>query len=591
MQPQWDNYLQTYTNKAYQYTTLVEHTGVLISLAMDSDRRIYYTVLDQQDEPNPIDARNWSPTPQELIFPNEITQVGFGILPNKVLPTVRSNGQPAIKTSEIDFFRSTTARLTADAPFQALSDGLYIYLFRQSIDGNHPDNITVTNPDSQTSIPIVDKTLLVDRFILAGTQLKTAREVRYRRSRHKILKNGAKDTLGATDMDNRRFFEPTMELSFVENLVDGRFTVLQLPTGIPDIKRWQIFVHNQQTNRIDAYNIERSADGFFNTQGTESPDAFAKMGDAESAIKLDADTYIAGKAQVINKQEFNISAWIKPETTGVIYSEGTPAAVFQISLVETQLNTDGQFLPGYGIQVTANSKTVTSAANVIKMGQWNHISISLAPVPDNINAPANSGVVKIQVGDAVVNGEGEENQYLLFPTTSATTTYMVVGRNVGSLYGGSQEALPIVATVDELSIWERERSELEVRETKKFRKAGNEPGLLTYWQFDEGNGTTIYDRTDTLNNGTVEGTAQWVQSDAPVGDNPGIQRTSFGFGDRTVAGKGISAVLYYQQEELPSGHDRTPAPIKQNARVLVAVSTAHENDDNKKNSCPGLCCN
>ncbi|MBF2071559.1 MAG: hypothetical protein IGR79_18710, partial [Fischerella thermalis M48_A2018_028] len=355
MQPQWDNYLQTYANKAYQYTTLVEHTGVLISLAMDSDRRIYYTVLDQQDDPNPIDARNWSSTPQELFFPNEITQVGFGILPNKVLPTVRSNGQPTINLSEIDFFRSTTARLTADAPFQALSDGQYIYLFRKSIDGNHPDNVTVTHSDGQTPIPIVDQTLLVDRFILAGTQLKTAREVRYRRSRHKILKNGAKDTLGATDMDNRPFFEPTMELSFVRNLVDGRFTVLQLPTGIPDIKRWQIFVHNQRTNRIDAYNIERSADGFFNTQGTESPDAFTKMGDAESALKLDADTYIAGKAQVINKQEFNISAWIKPETTGVIYSEGTPAAVFQISLVETQLNTDGQFLPGYGLQVTANS--------------------------------------------------------------------------------------------------------------------------------------------------------------------------------------------------------------------------------------------
>jgi hypothetical protein len=471
-----------------------------------------------------------------------------------------------------------------------LSDGQYIYLFRQSIDGNHPDNVTVTNSDGQIPIPIVDQTLLVDRFILAGTQLKTAKEVRYRRSRHKILKNGAKDTLGATDMDNRPFFEPTMELSFVRNLVDGRFTVLQVPTSIPDIKRWQIFVHNQQTNRIDAYNIERSADGFFNTQGTESPDAFTKMGYAESAIKLDADTYIAGKAQVLNKQEFNISAWIKPETTGVIYSEGTPAAVFQISLVETQLNTDGQFLSGYGIQVTANSKTVTSAANVIRMGEWNHISISLAPAPDGINAPANSGVVKIQVGDAVVNGEGEENQYLLFPTTTATTTYMVVGRNVGSLSGGSQPALPIVATVDELSIWGRERSELEVKETKKFRKAGNEPGLLTYWQFDEGNGTTVYDRTDTLNNGIVEGTAQWVQSDAPVGDNPGIQRTSFGFddgrspavGDRTVAGKGISAMLYYQQEELPSGHDRTPAPIKQNARVLVAVATAHENDDLKK---------
>ncbi|BAB74494.1 asr2795 [Nostoc sp. PCC 7120 = FACHB-418] len=35
-----------------------------------------------------------------------------------------------------------------------------------------------------------------------------------------------------------------------------------------------------------------------------------------------------------------------------------------------------------------------------------------------------------------------------------------------------------------------------------------------------------------------------------------------------MSGKGISAMLYYQQEEVPSGHDRTPAPIKQNARVL-----------------------
>ncbi|WP_026732681.1 LamG-like jellyroll fold domain-containing protein [Fischerella sp. PCC 9605] len=582
MQPQWDNYLQTYTNKAYQYTTLVEHTGVLISFAMDSVRRIYYTVLDQQNDPQPIDARNWSPSPQELIFPNEITQVGFGILPNKVLPTVRSNDQPAINPSEIDLFRSTTARLTADAPFQVLSDGQYIYLFRQSIDGNNPDNVTVINSDNQTPIPIVNQTLLVDRFILSGTQLKTAREVRYRRSRHKIIKSGAKDTLGATDMNNRPFYEPTMELDFIRNLVDGQFTVLQVPTSIPDIKRWQIFVHNQLTDRIDAYNIERSADGFFNTQGTESPDAFEKMGYAETALRLDADTYIAGKAQVLNKKEFNISAWIKPETTGVIYSEGTPEAVFQISLVETQLNTDGQVVPGYGVQVTANSKTVTSAANVIKIGQWNHISISVAPAPDAINPPANSGVVKIQVGDAVVNGDGEENQYLLFPTTSEATTYMVVGRNVGSLYGGSQSASPIVATVDELSIWERERSEIEVTKTKKFRKAGNEPGLLTYWQFDEGNGTTVYDRTDALNNGSIQGQPQWVQSDAPVGDNPGIQRTSFGFGDRTVAGKGISALLYYQQEELPSGHNGTPAPVKQNARVMVAVATASENDDKKK---------
>jgi hypothetical protein len=590
MQPQWDNYLQTYTNKAYQYTTLVEHTGVLISFAMDSDRRIYYTVLDQQNNPNPIDARNWSPTPELLTFPNEIAEVGFGIIPNKVLPSVKTNGQPAVNPSEVDVFRSSTARLTADEPFQVLSDGQYVYLFRQSVAEKDVNNITVKGADGQ-DIPIVNNTLLVDRFILAGNKLKTSREVRYRRSRNKILKSSAKDTLGATDMNNQPFYEPTLELNFIRNLNNGRFAVVQVPTGIPDIKRWQIFVHNQKTNRLDSYNIERSSDGLFSTKGTESPAAFEKMGFAETALQLDGNTYIEAASQVINKDEFNISAWIKPETTGVIYSEGMPNAIFTVSLVSTELLIDGQKISGYGLEITAynnnakTSQTLRSLPNVINMGQWNHISISLVR-PTEPNSPANSGLVRIQVGDKVVNAGGIENQYLLLPkyaNTATQKTYMVVGRNVGSLYGGTQPASSLTATIDELSIWGRERSEIEVRETQNIRKAGNEPGLITYWQFDEGNGKTVYDQTDSLNNGKIIGNLQWVQSDAPVGDNPGIRRCSFSFGDsRTVAGKGISALLYYQQEELAAGYDNNPAPTKQSARVMVAVATGIANDDKKK---------
>ncbi|MBD2252704.1 LamG-like jellyroll fold domain-containing protein [Nostoc parmelioides] len=590
MQPQWDNYLQSYTNKVYQYTTLVEHTGVLISLAMDRERRIYYTVLDQQNRPLPIDARNWSPTPELLTFPNEIAEVGFGIIPNKVLPSVKTNGEPAVNRSEVDVFRSSTARLTADAPFQALSDGQYVYLFRQSVDEKDANNITIKGADSK-DIPIVNNTLLVDRFILSGNKLKTSREVRYRRSRNKILKSSAKDTLGAIDMNNRPFYEPTLELNFIRNLNNGRFAVVQVPTGIPDIKRWQIFVHNQKTNRLDAYNIERSSDGLFNTKGTESPAAFEKLGFAETALRLDGNTYIEAKSQIINKDEFNISAWIKPETTGVIYSEGMPNAIFTVSVVATEILIDGQTIPGYGLEVTAyndnakKSQTLRSLPNVINMGQWNHISISLVR-PTEPNSPANSGLVRIQVGDKVINAGGRENQYLLlpkYPINSTQRTYLVVGRNVSSLYGGTQPASSLTATIDELSIWGRERSEIEVAETQNIRKAGNEPGLITYWQFDEGNGQTVYDQTDSLNNGTILGNLQWLQSDAPVGDNPGIRRCSFSFSDsRTVAGKGISALLYYQQEELSAGYDNNPAPTKQSARVMVAVATGKANNDQKK---------
>lgn len=104
-------------------------------------------------------------------------------------------------------------------------------------------------------------------------------------------------------MNNLPFYEPTLELDFVRNINMGRFTIALVPTGIPDVQRWQIFIHNLRTDKIDSYNIERSAVGWFNTQGTESPAAFEKMGYAESALKLDAESYVEAKAQVANRQE------------------------------------------------------------------------------------------------------------------------------------------------------------------------------------------------------------------------------------------------------------------------------------------------
>ncbi len=46
----------------------------------------------------------------------------------------------------------------------------------------------------------------------------------------------------------------------------GCFTVLLLPTQIPEQKRWQIFAYNRQTTLLGAYNIEQSGDGLFNTR-------------------------------------------------------------------------------------------------------------------------------------------------------------------------------------------------------------------------------------------------------------------------------------------------------------------------------------
>ncbi|MGF1567613.1 MAG: LamG-like jellyroll fold domain-containing protein [Nodosilinea sp.] len=278
-----DNFTTIYRDRAYQYSTLVRHNGIVIAFAMDQQRKIYYSVLDLNQGSGDasgtatkvLDRDNWLQQPQELYFTNEITQVGFGGLDLTTLPIVKQNGEivanPAtVRPEEIDQYRSSTAILTADAPFQVLSDGRFLCVFRQAIaaaDANavfkrSGDQVVL---DSQGQpVPLVDRTLLLDRFMLMGTTLQPKMEVRYQRSRNRDFPQSVKDSLSAIDMESKPFYEPTQEITFIDHLSQGRFTALLLPTKIPEMKRWQIFAYDSQQDRIASWNIPQSEDGLFN---------------------------------------------------------------------------------------------------------------------------------------------------------------------------------------------------------------------------------------------------------------------------------------------------------------------------------------
>lgn len=234
--PVLESFIKRYSDHNYRYPVLVRHQGTVIALAMDDQRHIYYSVLNLNGQGNSLDVNFWADQPQELEFPREIADVGFGLADQLLLPTVKKGSispvEPGVVVAdnEEDKFLSRTARLTADAPFQAMSDGRFVYVFRQAIAANHPDQITVEGPEKRP-IPIVDSTLLVDRFVLSGAsgasqvgesapvpQLKLNLEVRFRRSRSKTRPQSTKDSLGARDMQDQPFFEATQELSFIRNL-------------------------------------------------------------------------------------------------------------------------------------------------------------------------------------------------------------------------------------------------------------------------------------------------------------------------------------------------------------------------------------
>ena len=267
-----NNFLKTYTDRKYQYTVQVNHKGTVIALAMDELRRIYYSVLDLENTQiqgkSPLDVNYWLDNPKEISFPNEIAQVGYAILPNVKMGLIKKGTREeaklgTLRPEEVDPFLSTTARFTAQAPFQVLSDGKFIYVFRQAIGKEHSDMLYKKDSagnfvldKAQQKVPLVNETLLVDRYVLAGTELKLKMEVRYQRSRHKYNPQTSKDGLGAKDLEKKPFFEPTQELDFVRNLKDGRFSVLLLPTQIADLQRWQLFTHNSKTGLIDCFNVE-----------------------------------------------------------------------------------------------------------------------------------------------------------------------------------------------------------------------------------------------------------------------------------------------------------------------------------------------
>ncbi|NET04933.1 MAG: hypothetical protein F6K16_09415 [Symploca sp. SIO2B6] len=606
----FENFLKSYGDKTYKYPTLVRHRGTLIAFAMDNQRHIYYTVLDlgESDEnKGPIDVEYWSKNPSLLFFGNEISQVGYGLVGATKMPTVKKGTQledepQNLNIDEIDNFLSTTARLTADVPFQVLSDGQYIYVFRQSISGSHQDIVykltrlqgggssgDTTRDDSDfvlaggNKVPLVNNTLLLDRFILSGTQLQPKMEVRYRRSRNKTQPANAKDSLGAKDMEGNPFYEPTQELDFVRQLQEGRFQTLLLPTQVADVQRWQVFAYNSATSKIDSFNIERSADGLFNTKGTirytsSSPEyqysvyerragidpftneelvpIISTKNVAESALSFNGtDNYVdlgnPSELQIIGSQTIEI--WVKPLSLANRQSLFCKAYNGEGAIT---LEVDGQLSYYYGTGGDNpsddtidhdNFEGILSNLGLVR-DEWFHIAI----VRD----------FESRKLSWYINGTAAGEKIITKTAATAGNEHVFLGKGYADHFNGS---------IDEVRIWNRARSADEIKEDLHHRLVGREAGLVGYWRFDENTGTTVYDQTDAANNGTING-ASWEVSDALIGEHPGMSRDSFSFEGRTIE-SGLTAVQYFQQEDAQLGNGQESKPIKTNARVMLAVAT------------------
>jgi hypothetical protein len=86
---------------------------------------------------------------------------------------------------------------------------------------------------------------------------------------------------------------------------------------------------------------------------------------------------------------------------------------------------------------------------------------------------------------------------------------MKIGQNVTGSFTG---------VTDELTIWDKNLSQIEIRELMCKKLSGKERNLTGYWRFDEEEGNIIYDHSLNGNNGVMFGTKR-INSGAPVGDS------------------------------------------------------------------------
>jgi len=91
--------------------------------------------------------------------------------------------------------------------------------------------------------------------------------------------------------------------------------------------------------------------------------------------------------------------------------------------------------------------------------------------------------------------------------------------------GGNPRGAYFNGAIDEFRMWNVARSQAEIMATMGTKLVGNEDGLVGYWQFDDGTGTTAKDSVTTTGHTAHDGTLMatdpsmiptWIDSTAPI---------------------------------------------------------------------------
>lgn len=149
-----------------------------------------------------------------------------------------------------------------------------------------------------------------------------------------------------------------------------------------------------------------------------------------------------------------------------------------------RMGSQGQLEMNFG---TGNWETITSAENVIKLNQWQHVAVSVGQ-----DKSVNLYVEGAEVAKGTLT-------HAMLPSV----TNLFIGE--GSMWQGRGFS----GKLSDIRIWGVKRSVVDIQAYMNTRITGQEAGLLANWLLNEGSGSNIADLTGVHNSLRGEGTS-WI---------------------------------------------------------------------------------
>lgn len=205
------------------------------------------------------------------------------------------------------------------------------------------------------------------------------------------------------------------------------------------------------------------------------------------------------------KLPFTISAWVYLDPSnnqpGPVFTNRNCDPIytgFRLIVNNNVISMD------YGDGVGGNNPAFRRGKNAnvsLLTGNWNHVTAVVKSGSD----------IDLYLNGINVGGEYTGGSTLTMDSSKpgfASTGYFISNGTIYRFKG----------KIDEIRLWNRALSVSEIRNTMCVTLKGNEVGLIGYWDFNETNGLTVFDRSQNHYNGTFVSNPTRLRSGAAIGD-------------------------------------------------------------------------